>query len=70
MNDIEYEGRLKTASLRISYPANMKGSTTAIPIIIPTMSCAHILISIQIYESYRVTQNIGENILLSTMEYK
>lgn len=29
-----------------------------------------LLITIQIYESYRVTQNIGENILLSTMEYK
>ena len=29
MNDIEYEGRLFLASLRISYPANMKGSTTA-----------------------------------------
>ena len=70
MNDIEYEGRPFLASLRISYPANMKGFDDRHSIIIPTMACAHILISIQIYESYRVTQNIGENILLSTMEYK
>ena len=30
MNYIEYEGRPFLASLRISYPANMKESTTAI----------------------------------------
>ena len=70
MNDIEYEGEAVLASPSYFLSCKHEGIDDSHIYNHLCHGLRLLLITIQIYESYRVTQNIGENILLSTMEYK